>query len=153
MWGSRKTSWDGPANLLSFSLFCLTFELNQFQELIRNWSAPVFPIFRFTRTWMDIRPQCIISIIQNRHLTLVLTISSSLTPSQRAAQGEALNLRGIMFAKENCFLNGLIPASFCLFSSFSHYNFNNTNWKSLDGVLGIWTHGRKMVGADETIEL
>ena len=25
--------------------------------------------------------------------------------------------------------NGPIPASFCLFSSFSHYNFNNTNWK------------------------
>ena len=27
------------------------------------------------------------------------------------------------------FLNGLIPATFCLFSSFSHYNFNITNWK------------------------
>ena len=25
--------------------------------------------------------------------------------------------------------NGPIPASFCLFSFFSHYNFNNTNWK------------------------
>ena len=42
---------------------------------------------------------------------------------------------------------------FCLFSSFSHYNFNNTNWKSVDGVLGIWTRGRRMVGADETTEL
>ena len=35
----------------------------------------------------------------------------------------------------NCFLlgfvlkNGPILASFCLFSSFSNYNFNNTNWK------------------------
>ena len=30
----------------------------------------------------------------------------------------------------NCvFLNGPIPASFCLFSLFSRYNFNNTNWK------------------------
>ena len=27
--------------------------------------------------------------------------------------------------------NGPIPAPFCLFSSFSHYNFNNTNWKKL----------------------
>ena len=27
------------------------------------------------------------------------------------------------------FLNIPIPASFCLFSSFSHYNFNNTIWK------------------------
>ena len=26
------------------------------------------------------------------------------------------------------FLNGPIPASFCLFSLFSWYNFNNTNW-------------------------
>ena len=25
--------------------------------------------------------------------------------------------------------NGPIPASFCLFSLFSRYNFNNTNWK------------------------
>ena len=32
------------------------------------------------------------------------------------------------------------PASFCLFSSLSHYNFNNTNYlKSIDGVLGIRT--------------
>ena len=28
-----------------------------------------------------------------------------------------------------CFLNGPIMASFCLFSLFSRYNFNNTNWK------------------------
>ena len=33
-----------------------------------------------------------------------------------------------------CFKNGPILASFCLLSSFSHYNFNNTNWKSVDGV-------------------
>ena len=33
------------------------------------------------------------------------------------------------------------PTSFCLFSSFSHYNFNNTKWKSVDGVLGIHTRG------------
>ena len=48
--------------------------------------------------------------------------------------------------------NGPIPASFCLFSFFSCYNFN-TNWKSIDGVLGIWTPGRRIVGADETTEL
>ena len=48
---------------------------------------------------------------------------------------------------------GPIPASFYLFSSFSHYNLNNTNWKSVDGVLGIWTRSRWMVGADETTEL
>ena len=29
------------------------------------------------------------------------------------------------------FLNGPFTASFCLFSSFTHYNFNNTNWKKL----------------------
>ena len=51
----------------------------------------------------------------------------------------------------NVFLNGPIPASFCIFSFFSHYNFN-TNWKSIDGALGIQTRGRRMVGADETTE-
>ena len=47
--------------------------------------------------------------------------------------------------------NGPIPASFCLFSSFSHYNFKLK--ESVDGVLGIRTRGRRMVGADETTEL
>ena len=35
---------------------------------------------------------------------------------------------GIQNKKKIRFLkNGPIPASFCLFSLFSHYNFNNTN--------------------------
>ena len=52
------------------------------------------------------------------------------------------------------FKHGSIPAaSFYLLSSFSRYNFNNKNWKSLKGVLGIRTRGRRMVGADETTEL
>ena len=46
---------------------------------------------------------------------------------------------------------------FRLFSSFSYshinYNFNNTNWKSIDGVLGIRTRYCKMVVGDETTEL
>ena len=46
-----------------------------------------------------------------------------------------------------------LPASFHLFLSFSHYNFNNTNGKSIDGVLGIRTRNRSMVGADITTEL
>ena len=41
-----------------------------------------------------------------------------------------------------------IPASFCLYSSFSHYNLNKTNWKSKGGVHEIWTCGRTMVGGD-----
>ena len=45
---------------------------------------------------------------------------------------------------------GQSPASFCLFSSFSHYNFNNTSWKRIDGVLGIWTQGGSMAGSDNT---
>ena len=46
-----------------------------------------------------------------------------------------------------------IPASFWLFSSFSRYNFNNTNWKSVDGVLGLQTRGCRMVGECKTTEL
>ena len=42
---------------------------------------------------------------------------------------------------------------FCLFSSFSHCNFNNINWKGVDSVLGIQTRGRSVVGADITMEL
>ena len=42
---------------------------------------------------------------------------------------------------------------FCLISSFPHYSFNNTNWKSIDGVLGIRTCNRMMVGIDNTMEL
>ena len=55
-------------------------------------------------------------------------------------------------AWETLLKNWPILASFCLFSFFSHYNFN-TNWKSIDGVLGIRTWGRRMVGADKTTEL
>ena len=50
------------------------------------------------------------------------------------------------------FFSGPIPASFCLFLSFSHYNFNNASLKSVDGVLGIRTSSHRMVGVDETLE-
>ena len=44
---------------------------------------------------------------------------------------------------------------FRLLSFFSHdkYSTNTLNDKSVDGVLGIRTHGRIMVGADDTSEL
>ena len=42
---------------------------------------------------------------------------------------------------------------FCLFLSFSHYNFNQTNWKNIDGMLGIRIRGFRMVGADDSTEL
>ena len=78
--------------------------------------------------------------------------SKSHVSSSTAKFSEEINLEEVhsMFT----FLkNGPISASFCLFSSFSSYNFNNTNWKSIDVVLGIQTWGRRMVGADETTEL
>ena len=64
-----------------------------------------------------------------------------------------LKITCVMHSKFRVFLflkNGPIPASFCLFSSFSHYNFKNTNWKNVDGVLRIQTRGGLMVGANET---
>ena len=48
---------------------------------------------------------------------------------------------------------GQCQTLFLLFSSFSHYNFNNTNWKSTDGVLGIRTRSCRMVGTGNTMEL
>ena len=53
----------------------------------------------------------------------------------------------------NFLKNGPIPASFFIFLSFSHYNFNNTKYKSIVGVLGIRTPSCRMVGADDTTEL
>ena len=41
---------------------------------------------------------------------------------------------------------------FRLFSSFSHHK-SISNWKRVDGVLGIRTCGHRMVGAGETTEL
>ena len=53
--------------------------------------------------------------------------------------------------------NGPNPASFCLYSSFSQYNdkytTNTINENSVEGVLGTWTRGGRMVGADESTEL
>ena len=50
-----------------------------------------------------------------------------------------------------------ILASFCLFSSFTYSNinhiFNNVNWKSIDGVLGIRTQSHMMICAIGTTEL
>ena len=54
------------------------------------------------------------------------------------------------------FLNALNPASFCLFSSFSHdkYSTNLTiNDKSVDGVLVTRTQGGRMVSSDKSTEL
>ena len=48
--------------------------------------------------------------------------------------------------------NWPIPASFCLFLSF-FMSIPTQMKKSLDGVLGTRTRGRRMVGADETTEL
>ena len=48
------------------------------------------------------------------------------------------------------------PASFCLFSFFSHdiYSTNLTiNDENIDGVLGTWTWGSRIVGADKSTEL
>ena len=52
------------------------------------------------------------------------------------------------------------PASFMfiyVISTFQFkwqiYNLNYLNWKSLDVVFGIWTRGRRMVGADNSTEL
>ena len=48
--------------------------------------------------------------------------------------------------------NGPIPASFVYFRSFL-VTISIQTEKSIDGVLGIRTRGRRMVGADETTEL
>ena len=50
------------------------------------------------------------------------------------------------------FKNGPIPASFVYFRSFL-VTISIQIEKSIDGVLGIQTRGRWMVGADETTEL
>ena len=53
------------------------------------------------------------------------------------------------------FFNGPHPDSFCLFSSFTYHIYctNTINDRSVDGVLGTWSRGSRMVGADEATEL
>ena len=54
------------------------------------------------------------------------------------------------------FKYGSNPASVCLFSSFSQYNDKYSpiiDYKNIDGVLGIWTRDRRMVGEDKSTEL
>ena len=51
------------------------------------------------------------------------------------------------------FLNGPIPVSFGLFSSFSTWHKSIQIDKSIDGLLGTWIHGGRMEGADESTEL
>ena len=49
-----------------------------------------------------------------------------------------------------------ICASFCLFSFFSRDECStnlNINDESIDGVLGTWTRGSRMVGTDKSTEL
>ena len=58
-----------------------------------------------------------------------------------------------LYANSHFFLNmGQYRPLFRLFLSFSHHK-SITNWKSVDGVLGIRTRGRRMEGADKTTEL
>ena len=86
-------------------------------------------------TWFE--PLCVKRCIQLCHNIDLPDIKSWL-----------FQLGGRDWITSEVFLNGPIPASFCLFSFFSHYNFNNTNWKSIDGVLEIQTWGRRMVGTE-----
>ena len=60
-----------------------------------------------------------------------------------------LVLRLIFFFKKN----GPIPASFCFYFRSFLVTISIQTEKSIDGVLGIQTRGRRMVGADETTEL
>ena len=53
----------------------------------------------------------------------------------------------------DCFLNGPIPASFCLFSSSLHDTNQIYMDKSIDGMLGTRTRGGRMEGIDESTEL
>ena len=50
------------------------------------------------------------------------------------------------------FLMGQSRPLFCLFSFFSSYNFNNTNWKKHWWCAWDSNPGRRMVGADKTTE-
>ena len=62
----------------------------------------------------------------------------------------------LLFGNSNlriCFLNGPIPASFRLFSSFPHDTNQIHIDKSIDGVLGTRTRGGRMEGAGESTEL
>ena len=57
------------------------------------------------------------------HLIFLLDVASH-GISLNQSESIFIRVRSLFFFK-----NGPTPASFCLFSSFSRYNFSNTNWK------------------------
>ena len=58
------------------------------------------------------------------------------------------------FLSCSLFLNmGQSRSLFRSFSSFSHSNYNNTNWKRMDVLHGIRTQCCRMVGVDDSTEL
>ena len=83
------------------------------------------------------------------------------TGSKRVQKESRIFFRGMMWLFMQflwclCHIGMLVPASFCLVSFLSISNnkysiiFNYINWKSVNVVLGIWTHGRTIVGADRS---
>ena len=86
------------------------------------------------------------SLSDSQHLQENLSVCVSLGNPNETSMLWTFRWKAIFIFLKVFFKKGPIPASFCLFSSFSHHNFNNTNF-------GIRTRGRRMVGADETMEL
>ena len=83
-------------------------------------------------------------------ITIMMMVASSLSVGRLRFTIECSLIRTM---STTSFLNMcLFRPLLRLFLYFSHH-YSITNWKSLDGVLGICTLSRRMVGADKTTEL
>ena len=87
---------------------------------------------------------CLLTFLQEKHY---------ISPCPILEASQTIMFSHVLYSIRECFLNGPIPASFCLFSSFLVSISKIQIEKSLDGVLWIRTHCRRMVGADKTTEL
>ena len=118
--------------------------------LFQSWIS----VSNFTQMRLPVFP---LKKLKNFGAKRTIKIKRNATPTRRAIK--CLSIFGmikIRIISKFVFLffkMGQSRPVFCLFSFFSCCNFNNTNWKSIDGVLGIQTWGCRMVGADETTEL
>ena len=95
------------------------------QEIRCSW---IFKSYHHNFLYYHNRCYCC-SLSDSQHLQENLSVCVSLGNPNETSMLWTFRWKAIFIFLKVFFKKGPIPASFCLFSSFSHNNFNYTNWK------------------------